>query len=369
LTLFLKLLPTHEQASALLQTMERFNQACDVIAEVAFEYKVANKVKLQKLVYYSIRERFGLAAQLTVRAIAKVAEAYKRDKSIKPSFRPHGAIVYDQRLLSFKGLDKASILTLQGRQTISFVIGGYQRERIAAYGIRGQADLIYRKGVFYLAVVVEVPDAIPKGGDFLGVDMGIVNLAFDSDGESYCGDAVERNRRIFAHRRRNLQHKGTRSAKRKLRKISGRQRRFQSNTNHIISKRVVAKAKGTGRGIALENLRGIRDRTMVRKPQRARHANWAFYQLGAFVRYKAVLAGVRVLAIDPRNTSRMCSECGHTDKANRVTQSLFLCGQCNFSVIADYNAALNLRARAVVMLPMVANLSPVSKVQLQATAL
>ncbi|MER3403605.1 MAG: transposase, partial [Armatimonadota bacterium] len=155
LTLIGKLQPDAKQSAALLETMERFNAACNAIAEVAFQGRTANKIRLQKLVYYDIRERFGLPAQMAVRAISKVAEAYKRDRSKKPSFRPHGAIIYDQRILSWKGLDRVSILTLRGRQLIPVVFGGYQAAHWKR--IRGQADLIYRDGTFYLAVVVDVP--------------------------------------------------------------------------------------------------------------------------------------------------------------------------------------------------------------------
>lgn len=93
LTLMIKLLPTTEQHQSLLETMERFNAACNVIAEAAFAEHTANKVRLQKLVYSRIREEFGSSAQMKVRAIAKTCEAYKRDKSIKPTFKLHGAIV------------------------------------------------------------------------------------------------------------------------------------------------------------------------------------------------------------------------------------------------------------------------------------
>lgn len=96
-----KLRPTSEQSAALLETMERFNAACNAVAEVAFRERSANKIRLQKIVYRDIRERFRLPAQMAVRVISKVCEAYKRDRSNKPVFRRHGAIVYDQRILSW----------------------------------------------------------------------------------------------------------------------------------------------------------------------------------------------------------------------------------------------------------------------------
>src|SRR5215470_7515049 len=100
-TLLVKLAPEPEQHVALLRTLKTFNAACNQIAEVAYAHRQANKIALQKLVYYDIRERFGLSSQMVIRAIAKVSEAYKRDKKIKPTFRVHGALTYDQRISAF----------------------------------------------------------------------------------------------------------------------------------------------------------------------------------------------------------------------------------------------------------------------------
>ena len=132
--------------------------------------------------------------------------------------------------------------------------------------------------------------------------------------------------------------------------------RFRRDVNHQISKKLVAKAKGTGRGIGLENLKGIRDRTQFRKPQRARISSWSFFQLRSFVEYKAGLAGVPIVLVDPRNTSRTCPECGHCEKANRKSQSEFECRHCGYSANADFVGARNIgsRARAAVNRPMVA---------------
>ncbi len=209
-------------------------------------------------------------------------------------------------------------------------LGEYQRARMDR--IRGQADLILGRNVFYLYCTVDASEA-PAGEiqDFLGVDLGIVNLATDSDDESFGGEQVEVKQRISSHRRRNLQRKGTKACRRKLRQISGRQRRFQTDTNHCIAKRVVAKAKGSSRGIALEDLLGIRERGTVRGRQRARHANWACGQLRSFLEYKARCAGVPVVLVDPGNTTRTCLECGTVDKANRRSQGNFRCVSCGYA--------------------------------------
>ncbi len=175
-TMLLKLAPTPEQATALLDTMHTFNAACDYIAEQAFEARVANKFELQKMTYGELRTTYHLPAQLAIRAISKTTDVYKRDKSIQPTFKPEGAIVYDERVMSFKGLTTVSLLTLSGRVLVPFLIGKYQESRMGS--IKGQADLLYRNGTFYLAVTLEVPTPTPATTDeTLGIDLGIINLA------------------------------------------------------------------------------------------------------------------------------------------------------------------------------------------------
>ncbi|HWQ36944.1 MAG TPA: transposase [Blastocatellia bacterium] len=151
--------------------------------------------------------------------------------------------------------------------------------------------------------------------------------------------------------RAKLQSKGSKSARRLLKKRNRKERRFASDLNHRISKAIVAKAKDTGRGIALEHLKGINRRTTVRKANRAERMSWAFADLRAKLEYKARLAGVAVIIVDPRNTSRECSRCGHISKSNRRSQSKFQCQACGMSRNADTNAARVIASRAVVNQP------------------
>lgn len=351
LTAKIKLQPTPEQYAALLQTLETANAACNDISQQAWESRVFGQFSLHKLAYHDIRERYPLSAQMVVRAVAKVADAYKLDKRTQRTFKSHGAFPYDNRILSFRTDEQTvSIWTLAGRQRVGYLCGDRQRELLA--GDRGEADLCYIGGEFYLFVACEVETPAPEDvGGFLGIDLGIANLAADSDGNTYSGEQVEDQRRKYQHRRRNLQRKGTRAARRKLRQMSGKQQRYQTDTNHRISKRIVQTAQDTGRGIALEDLKGIRDRVTVRRKQRARHANWAFYELRQFIEYKAALAGVPVVVVNPRNTSRTCPICGCVDKRNRPDQSTFSCVSCGYSANADTTAAVNIAARAAVNRP------------------
>src|SRR6266508_4331679 len=138
---------------------------------------------------------------------------------------------------------------------------------------QGESDLVYQRGEFYLLAVCDLPKPDEQTVDgVLGVDLGIVNLATDSDGQRYSGRRVERKRRWYADLRGRLQQRGNLSAKRHLRKLAGKQRRFQKDTNHRIAKQLIQKAKDTKRAIALEDLTHIRTRTTVRTSGRARHS-------------------------------------------------------------------------------------------------
>jgi IS605 OrfB family transposase len=346
-----KLKPSPVQERSLRETLERCNAACTSIAATGFATGVFRQYDLHKLTYAATKEGFGLTAQAVVRSIAKVADAFKINRKIAPVFRRHAAQPYDERIVRFvDDGDAVSIWTVNGRLKIPCVAGGHQR-RLLVFR-KGECDLMLVRGKWFLACTCDVPETEEfDPEDWLGVDLGIVNLAADSDGETFGGTAVERNRRIHAHRRRNLQRRGTRAARRKLRRIAGHQARYQAHTNHRLSKAIVRKAQRTGRGIALEDLSGIRGRVTARRRQRARMANWGFHQLAAFVRYKAALAGVPVLMVDPRNSSRECSACGAVDKASRRTRDDFACRSCGHAESADTNAARVIRARAGVVRP------------------
>jgi putative transposase len=343
----IKLVPTVDQATCLMATLERCNAACSWLAACGFENQTFRQYNLHKLGYAAIRERFGLTAQAAVRSISKVADAFKVNRKAAPIFRATAAQPYDDRILRFAKDDAVSLWTIEGRVVIPVVMGEHQK-RLMAYR-KGEVDLCLVRGKWMLAVTCDIPEAEAfKAEDWLGVDLGVVHLAFDSDGTPYSGADVERVRCRQQKRRSGLQKLGTKGAKRRLRKLAGRQARFQKHQNHCISKAVVMDAERTSRGIALEELKGIRQRVTARSNQRARLGNWGFAQLGNFVRYKAKRAGVPIVFVDPRYTSRQCAACGCIDKKNRHNQATFLCVSCGHAANADHNAAINIRSRALI---------------------
>lgn len=347
----IKLLPSPEQHNALRKTLEVANSACNYISTQAWDSKTFRQFPIHNLTYYDVKEMFQLTAQMVVRCVSKVADAYKLDKKTKRTFKPHGAIAFDNRILTYK-LDRMelNIWTVDGRQKMSFVCGKRQLELLK--GQHGESDLCLVKGVFYLMVVceVETPKPIDVEG-ILGIDMGIANIAVSSDGKEFQGKSMKGVRYRHRQLRQKLQAKGTKSSRRLLKKLSGKERRFATWVNHNISKQIVEIAKDTNRSIAIEDLGGIRARVTARRSQRATLHSWSFFQLRTFLEYKSELAGVSIVAVDPRNTSRTCPECGHIAKANRKSQSVFLCVNCGYSQNADYVASVNIRRRAVVNQP------------------
>lgn len=263
-------------------------------------------------------------------------------------------MVYDERILSFKGLEYASLLTLDGRIEVPIMFAEYHKGIIMGSRIRGQADLILQDNIFYIMLVVELPDKpIFEPTEYIGVDMGIVNITVDSTGETFSGVKINNIRKRNTKLRAKLQSKGTKSAKRLLKKRSKKERRFATDTNHCISKKIIEKAKALNMGISIENLTGIRKDTekTVSKAQRSQYSSWAFYQLRQFIEYKAKLNGISVIAVNPKNTSRECPICGYTDKSNRVTRNDFVCQKCEYAAPADYTAAINISRRAAVSQP------------------
>lgn len=350
LTVQVKLQPTPEQAGALYRTLEAVNAAADRLSTLAWATKEFRRFPLQKTHYRTMRGEFPLSAQIVCLLTAKVADAYKLDKKVQRTFRAHGSIAYDARILALKlPGSTVSIWTIDGRAKMPFVCG--EKQRVLLTYPRGESDLILRDDKWFLNITVEVPeDKETEAVDVLGIDMGIVQIAYDSDGNNYSGSKLNKVRNRSRSLRRKLQRKGTKSARRLLKKRSLKESRFARDTNHVISKRIVQTAKRTNRAIAIEDLKGIRSRIRARKRERTKLHSWSFAELGDFITYKAKMAGVRVVRIDPRNTSRECSKCGHTEKANRKAQSEFACKACGHTENADRNGAGNIRLRGLKVL-------------------
>jgi putative transposase len=360
--------------AALCETQRQFNAAATWIAALCWQERITNSNTAHHRVYGQTRVGFGLGAQLAVCARAKAMEAIKsvrrqeaeklarwrkantrRQKKGKklvpppepascPQFGPRGSIRYDARTYRLLPLDRVSLNTLEGRITARLLPGQRQHEMLVDPDSKvGGAELVWRGGIYFLHVTQrkEAPD-VTSANEAIGIDLGICNVATDSEGEQFTGAEVREKRRRFVTRRTALQRVGTRSAKRRLKQMSGRERRYMKQVNHTISKALIKKATVSRKALALEDLTGLRESVTVRREQRYEQHSWAFFQLRLFLTYKAAWAGVEVRLVDPAYTSQTCSCCGHCESANRQSQSSFRCQQCGFCCHADYNSARNI---------------------------
>lgn len=349
-TIRIQLKPSAETTKVLAQTVEQYTMSFNAVCQLGWDKNITSGVVLHKETYYDHRTLTGLPSQLVCSARVKATEALKsvqvrqrQKKTVTCPVSKRCPIRYDARSYTvWFDRQELTILTINGRVKLSFELAEYYRQYLLWN--KTSADLLRDwKGRWWLHVVMETAaPVVTPTEETVGVDLGIANPATDSRNKFY-GDKHWKNieDRTFQLRRR-LQSKGTKSAKKRLKKLSGRQRRFRRDCDHVLSKRLV-KSVEAGATIAFEDLTNIRGRAKVRKAQRCRLHGWSFAQFQAFVSYKSEARGIVVGFVDPRYTSQKCSQCSYIERGNRPTQSDFRCKKCGFECHADLNAAINIR--------------------------
>ncbi len=381
-TVRIQLHPTLEQTAALTETVVQFTHAYNLVCAYGWNNREKNGVKLHHATYYDIKASCPtLVSDLLIQARVKATETLKsaftwevkhkakhqkRVEKARKQSKPEPTFtsvtcpcsvscaprynVHTYTLNWTKQVVRLS--TTHGKQTISFTVPDYCQKYIG--NPIATADLIQRNGKWYLHVVVSVPEPVVTQDDtVIGIDLGLNRPAVTST-RQFLGSKrwKEIDRRTFRLKRK-LQSNGSKSAKRHLKKLSQRQSRFHRDCDHILSKQIVASTP-TGATIVLENLTNIRESSKMGRGKnnktlsniRKLHS-WTFAQLYGYIAYKGQERGIRVEKIDPRHTSQTCSRCGHQARNNRRSQSLFLCRMCNYSLNADFNAALNIRDKYI----------------------
>jgi putative transposase len=377
-TIRLKLTPDKETSEILSQTIEQYTWAFNDVCYYGWQNNIKNGVKLHDATYYHHRNVTNLPSQLVCSARVKAAEAIKSAMALKrkkKEERPragfprkgtrfdkvsvpnskHCAIRYDARSYTvWWNENRLSLVTIKGRVKFSFEIADYYQQYLEWKTT--SADLFRdRQGRWWLHIVKQTESPIPpaplnKGGarqrggiEVIGVDLGEINPATDNRGNFYGNREWKKIEDKTFELRRRLQSKGTKSAKRHLKKISGKQKRFRRDCDHVLSKRLV-QSVNPGAIIVFEDLTNIRGSAKKRKAQRRRFHGWSFKQFQNFVSYKALRKGVLVEYVDPRFTSQKCSFCGHISRSNRPSQAVFCCKKCSYSNHADINASLNIQS-------------------------
>jgi IS605 OrfB family transposase len=379
-TIVVQLTPTKAEARTLKATLEQHTACFNAVAQEGFSTACSNGVELHKRTYFPLRALYpDLPAQLVCAARVKATEAIKSaltwakkheaaypkrvEKALKqgrepPKFHPVrcpkstcAPIRYDQRSYWVKwDALTCSLATVAGRVAMSFTVP----KHAAAY-VGGQvcsADLCVHKGRYFLHIVVALPaPLVAPNEEVIGVDLGVNRPAVTSN-RQFLGERPwkEQERRIFRLRRK-LQQKGTKSATRHLKKLSGQLFRQRRDHDHVLSKRLVHNAT-PGSTMVLENLSNIRENSKIGRGKKNKNVgnkrrfhSWSFAQFHRFLSYKAEARGIAVVKVDPRHTSQMCSRCGHQARNNRRSQSLFLCRNCGYCLNADLNASYNIRSK------------------------
>lgn len=336
-TICCKMLPTIEAEEALKETSHLFADACNYVSQQALVNKTSSALKLHALCYKIIREQFQLSANLAVRSIRRVSSARTRLKGKRKApklFKPK-SIDYDARLFYLKdGI--VSLRTLQKRFRIPIVLGEYQRKALQGK-TPTSATVIKKPDGWYIHMVIECEEAVCTGKNKIGIDLGLTNIATTSTNLKIEGQSRQAFKKEKAKVRASLQSKGTKGAKKVLKKISGKEKRRIRHENHVLSKQLVEEAKRHDCGtIRMEQLKEIRCRTKTwNKHLNRMIAGWSFYQLQQFVKYKAAVCGIAVEFVNPKYTSQTCHKCYQlgSRKGER-----FYCSTCGESH-ADINAA------------------------------
>lgn len=350
-TLPVPLVLSDEQFSTLTPVFELYNQAWGKVVSWCNQNKSANRSRLQKELYHPLRDTYPeLPSQYVSILLREGAAAVKSWNTNNPkrkwalkAVRRKKTLSLDARLFSVRG----ALLTVSTRvktprlrlllpETPTWFTERYPEGKLNAATLG-----VTRTGKPYINLIYRIPQPIqtPTRGDTLGVDRGLYKIAVTSKGGEYTSNQVRAVRRKYQHNRATLQHKGTRSAKRRLKAMSGREKRFMSDVNHCVSKQLVHTPNIER--IVLEDLTGICN-SKRNKTTRKWLGQWAFHQLEFNIVYKAHQLGIEVALVDPAYTSQRCSSCGYTAKHNRRKGS-FACRQCGFTANADVNAAINIR--------------------------
>ena len=353
-TIRISLEPSPAQAQQLAETSRQFTAVFNAVCAHGWRERLSNGVALHHATYYPLKADYpDLVSDLHVQARVKATEAVKSALALHKAGRtvtqPHSDACPPRYNLHTYRVDWESrtvrLSLIGGRQTVRFHIPDYSA-KYAGYPT-DTADLIERDGRWWLHVVVTVPapDVAPSDA-VVGVDLGLSRPAVLSNNRFLGKRAWKANEGRVFKLKRALQQRGTKSAKRHLKRIRHKQARFRRNTDHVLSRQIV-QSVAPGATLVLENLKDIRKRTRMRRKtetQRRIHS-WSFAQLRAFIEYKAEERGCMVVAVDPRHTSQACSRCGHSARNNRRSRALFVCRVCGCSLHADLNGARNIAAK------------------------
>ena len=336
------------------ETMSVYRDACNYVSDYVFQTHDLKQFSLNKALYSTLREKFGLKSQMAQSVLKTVIARYKtilenQKEWIQPGFKkPQYDLVWNRDYSLSKNC--FSVNTLNGRVKLPYFTEGMSKYFDHTIYKFGTAKLTKKRGKYYLHIPVtfDVEESnISDICNVVGIDRGInfVVATYDSKHKSgfVSGKAIKQRRASYSKLRKELQMRQTPSARRRLKAIGQRENRWMQDVNHCVSKALVeSNPKHTL--FVLEDLTGVRNATeRVRTKNRYVSVSWAFYDLKQKLIYKAKQNQSSVIKVDPRYTSQCCPLCGHTEKANRNKKiHLFTCKNCGYKSNDDRIGAMNL---------------------------
>ncbi len=330
-----------EDSNSYLFFMKQCSEIFNKHIEWAFSNKSYRKDQAHKDLYFSLREQYPQIPSAVIQTVRDTAlEAIKATKfKFKSKKKLYSSIRYDLRTMTLRG-QQLTFSTCNKRQKVILTIPDYFKQIFENWKFCGGTISYDKKKKQFranLTFKTKTPELI-ENNNIIGVDRGIYNIATLSTGEIINSKEVRKQQRKYLYNRKKLQAKGTPSAKRKLKSLSGKEKRFGKDFNHCISKYIANKDCGT---FTLENLKNIRKQKIYNPKFNKWLSSWAFYQFEQFLTYKAEALGKQIVKVDPRFTSQKCSSCGIIDKSNR-NKSRYKC-KCGYHNHSDINAAINIK--------------------------
>ena len=336
------------------ETMSVYSDACNYVSDYVFRTHDLKQFSLNKVLYSTLRERFGLKSQMAQSVFKTVIARYKtilenQKEWIQPSFKkPQYDLVWNRDYSLTQNC--FSVNTLNGRVKLPYFAKGMSKYFDHTVFKFGTAKLVSKHGKYFLHIPVtyDIEESnISDVCNVVGIDRGInfVAATYDSKHKSgfVSGKTIKQKRAHYSKLRKELQMRQTPSARRRLLTIGQRENRWMQDVNHQVSKALVeSNPKHTL--FVLEDLSGVRNATeRVRTKDRYVSVSWSFYDLEKKLIYKAKQNQSTVIKVDPRYTSQCCPVCGHIEKANRNKKiHLFACKNCGYKSNDDRIGAMNL---------------------------
>ena len=336
------------------KTMSVYSDACNYVSAYVFRTHDLKQFSLNKALYSTLREKFGLKSQMAQSVFKTVIARYRtilenQKEWIKPNFKkPQYDLVWNRDYSLTQNC--FSINTLGGRVKLPYFAEGMSKYFDHTIYKFGTAKLVNKHGKYFLHIPVtyDVEEAsLSDVCNVVGVDRGInfVVATYNSKHKSsfVSGKAIKQKRAAYSQLRKELQMRQTPSARRRLKAIGQRENRWMQDVNHCVSKALVeSNPKHTL--FVLEDLSGIRNAIeRVRTKDRYISVSWSFYDLEQKLIYKAKQNQSTVIKVNPRYTSQCCPMCGHIEKANRNKRlHLFTCKNCGYKSNDDRIGAINL---------------------------